>query len=56
MIGSKAARTVATLFTIPAAASAVLFSAIWRLDRHPAVAAVAVARPVMVHTRLAGAP
>jgi len=56
MTGSKAARTVATMFTIPAAASAVLFSAIWRLDRHPAVAAVAVARPVMVHTRLAGAP
>jgi hypothetical protein len=45
MTGSKAARTVATMFTIPAPASAVLLSAIWRLDRHLAVAAVAVARP-----------
>jgi hypothetical protein len=39
MTGSKAARTVATMFIMPAAA------AIWRLDRHPAVAAVAVAAP-----------
>jgi hypothetical protein len=46
MTGSNAARTVATMFAIPAPASAMLLSAIWPLNRHLAVAAVAVARPV----------
>jgi len=56
MTASKAVRTVATMFTIPAAASAELLSAIWRLDRHPGRRRRASSRPVMIHTRLAGAP
>jgi hypothetical protein len=44
------------MFTILAAASGVLLSAIWRLDRHPAVAALAVARHAVVQIRFAGVP
>jgi hypothetical protein len=43
------------MLAIPAVASTVLLSAICGLDRLPAVGQVA-ARPVMVHTRLAGTP
>jgi hypothetical protein len=53
MTASKAVRTVATMFTILAVASAVLLSAIWRLI---AIRPSPRRAPLWFIPRLAGAP